>query len=96
MIIAAILRDAENNLLFVNKWDTVLSLKHKVMCCFHGGGWLEIGAITVEVDIISPRAFVPTLKEGNSEADVRRGGYASHSGAASVVKPLWLRGEFAM
>lgn len=88
MIIAAILRDAKNNLLFVNKWDTVLSQKHKVMCCFHGEGWLEICAITVEVDIISPPAFVPTLKEENSEGDVPRGGYISHSGAASVVTLL--------
>lgn len=88
MVIAAIVRDAEHKLLFVSKWDTLLSQKYKEMCCFHGGGWLEIGEITVEVHILLPRAFVPTLKQGNSEGDVRFGGYASHSGAACVVTLL--------
>ncbi len=83
-------------MLFVNKWDALLSLKHKEMCCFRGGGWLEIGKIAAEVDIISPGAFVLTLKEGNSEREVPRGGYSSHSGAASVDTLLWLRGECEM
>lgn len=58
------------------------------MCCFHKGGWLEIVKITVEVDVLLPRAFVPTLKQRKSEGDVRHGGYVSHSGAASVVTLL--------
>lgn len=64
--------------------------KNTEMCCLHGGGWLEIGKITVEVDIISPRGFVPTLKEGYSEGAVQLGGYAS----SVVVTRLWLRGHF--
>lgn len=55
------------------------------MCRFHKGGWLEIVKITVEVDVLLPRAFVPTLKQRKSEGD---GGYVSHSGAASVVTLL--------
>lgn len=66
----------------------LISEKYKEMCCFHRGGWLETGMITVEVDILSPRAFVPTLKQANSEGDARLGGNVSHSGAASVVTLL--------
>lgn len=89
MIIAAILRDAEEHkLLFVSKWDTLLSRKIQRNVSFHKGGWLEIGEITVEVDILSPRAFVPTLKQRNLEGAVQLGGCVSHSGAASVVTLL--------
>ena len=82
MIIAAILRDAQHKFLFVNKLDTSLSLWHKQMCLFNGGGWLA------EVDILPPRAFVPTLKPKNSEGNVWHGGYVSHSRAANVVTLL--------
>lgn len=63
--------------------------KNTEMCCFHGGGWLEIGKITVEADIISPHGFVPTLKDEYSDGDVQLGGYAS----SMVVTRLWLRGH---
>lgn len=51
------------------------------MCEICGGGWLEIGKITVEVGILSPHAFLPTLKQENSEGDAWHGGYVSHSRA---------------
>lgn len=42
VIIAAILRDAELKVVFVNKTDTFLSQKkNKEMCCFHEGGRLD-------------------------------------------------------
>lgn len=69
-IIAAILRDSEHKLLFVNKWDALLSQTLEDMCCFHGGGWLENGEITAEDDILSPRTFVP---EGGRERRESRG-----------------------
>lgn len=91
IIIAAILRDEEHKLLLLNKWDALLSQTHEEMCCFHGGGWLEIGKITAEDDILSPHTFVSKggrERRESQEGDEPRGGSTSHSGAASVVTLL--------
>lgn len=60
------------------------------MCRFHKGGWLEIVKITVEVDVLLPRAFCSHIKakkiRGRREARwlcfSQRGSQRSHTSVA--------------